>query len=87
VEQPFYAQREDLAFSGFVRIGHRGFRGSVTFRALKVGDASKVAPVDKLSFLLVAIFAFIFLHERPTFREWVGILLVGAGVLVLGFKK
>lgn len=57
------------------------------FRALKVGDASKVAPVDKLSLLLVAIFAFIFLHERPTFREWVGILLVGAGVLVLGFKK
>ena len=57
------------------------------FRALKVGDASKVAPVDKLSLLLVAIFAFIFLHERPTFREWLGILLVGAGVLVLGFKK
>src|SRR4030095_5996060 len=57
------------------------------FRALKVGDASKVAPVDKLSLLFVAIFAFIFLHERPTFREWVGILLVGAGVLVLGFKK
>ena len=57
------------------------------FRALKVGDASKVAPVDKLSLLLVAVFAFIFLHERPTFREWLGILLVGAGVLVLGFKK
>jgi len=57
------------------------------FRALKVGDASKVAPVDKLSLLLVAIFAFIFLHERPTFREWLGIFLVGAGVLVLGFKK
>ena len=57
------------------------------FRALKVGDASKVAPVDKLSLLLVAVFAFLFLHERPTFREWFGILLVGAGVLVLGFKK
>jgi bacterial/archaeal transporter family protein len=52
-----------------------------------VGDASKVAPVDKLSLLLVAVFAFLFLHERPTFREWLGILLVGAGVLVLGFKK
>ena len=57
------------------------------FRALKVGDASKVAPVDKLSLLLVAVFATIVLHERPTVKEWLGILLVGAGVLVLGFKR
>src|SRR5258707_12205794 len=57
------------------------------FRALKIGDASKVAPVDKLSLLLVAIFAVIFLGERPTPREWGGILLVGAGVLVLGFRR
>ena len=57
------------------------------FRALKLGDASKVAPVDKVSLILVAIFAFIFLHERPSVREWLGILLVGAGVIVLGFKR
>ncbi|MGH8072097.1 MAG: EamA family transporter [Candidatus Entotheonellia bacterium] len=57
------------------------------FRALKVGDASKVAPVDKLSLLLVAVFATIVLHERPSLREWLGILLVGAGVLILGFKR
>ncbi|MGC3963481.1 MAG: EamA family transporter [Rhodocyclaceae bacterium] len=57
------------------------------FRALKMGDASKVAPVDKLSVLLVAVFAVIFLGERPAPREWFGILLVGAGVLVLGFKR
>jgi len=57
------------------------------FRALKVGDASKVAPVDKLSLLLVAVFAFLFLNERPSVREWVGILMVGAGVLVQAFKK
>ena len=57
------------------------------FRALKVGEASKVAPVDKLSLLLVAIFAVIFLGERPSLREWGGIALVGAGVLVLGFKR
>jgi bacterial/archaeal transporter family protein len=57
------------------------------FRALKAGDASKVAPVDKLSVLLVAVFAAIVLHERPTTREWFGILLVGAGVLILGFKR
>ena len=57
------------------------------FRALKIGEASKVAPVDKLSLLLVAVFAFLFLNERPSLREWVGILMVGAGVLVLGFKR
>ena len=57
------------------------------FRALKLGEASKVAPVDKLSLLLVAIFAFVFLHERPSGREWFGIALVGLGVLVLGFKR
>ena len=57
------------------------------FRALKIGDASKVAPVDKLSLVLVAIFAFIFLHERPGLREWLGILMIAAGVIVLGFKR
>jgi len=57
------------------------------FRALKVGEAAKVAPVDKLSLVLVAIFAFVFLGERPGVREWLGILMVAAGVLVLGFKR
>jgi transporter family protein len=57
------------------------------FRALKVGDASKVAPVDKFSLLLVAVFAFLFLGERPSLREWAGILMVGAGVLVLAFRR
>jgi len=57
------------------------------FRALKVGEASKVAPVDKLSLVLVAVFAVLFLHERPSVREWLGILMVGAGVLVLALKR
>lgn len=57
------------------------------FRALQVGDASKVAPVDKLSLVLVAIFAVIFLGERPGAREWLGIGLVGLGVFVLGFRR
>ncbi len=57
------------------------------FRALKIGDASQVAPVDKLSLLLVAVFAFLFLDERPSVREWVGIVMVGAGVLIIGLKK
>lgn len=57
------------------------------FRALQLGDASKVAPVDKFSLVLVAIFAFTFLGERPSVREWLGIGLVASGVLVLGFKR
>ncbi len=57
------------------------------FRALKIGDASKVAPIDKLSLLLVAVFAFMFLGERPTTREWFGILLVGAGAIILGLNR
>ena len=57
------------------------------FRALKIGDASKVAPVDKFSLLLVAVFAVLFLGERPSIREWTGILMIGAGVLVLAFKR
>jgi transporter family protein len=57
------------------------------FRALKLGEASKVAPVDKLSLVLVAIFAVIFLGERPDARSWLGIGLVALGVLVLGFKR
>lgn len=57
------------------------------FRALKIGDASKVTPVDKLSLILVAVFAFAFLGERPSLREWVGITMVAGGVLVLAIKK
>ena len=57
------------------------------FRALKIGDASKVAPVDKLSLVLVAVFAFAFLGERLSLREWSGISLVAGGVLLLAFKR
>ena len=56
------------------------------FRALKSGEAAKVVPVDKFSLVLVALFAFIFLGERPSLREWLGIVLVGAGVVILGWK-
>lgn len=57
------------------------------FRALKVGEASRVAPVDKLSVVIVAVFAVAFLGERPSMREWFGIALVGAGALLLSLKR
>ena len=57
------------------------------FRALQIGEASKVAPVDKFSLVLVAIFAFVFLGERPTLPQWSGIAMVAAGVLMLAIAK
>jgi transporter family protein len=56
------------------------------FRALQIGRASQVAPVDRLSLVLVALFAFAFLGERPTGQDWLGIALVTAGVLALTLK-
>jgi transporter family protein len=57
------------------------------FRALKAGEVSKVAPVDKLSVVLVAVFAVVFLRERLSLREWLGVGLVSVGVLVLALKR
>ncbi len=57
------------------------------FRALQLGEASKVAPVDKFSLVLVAVFAYVFLGERPAARDWLGIAMVAGGVLVLAFKR
>lgn len=57
------------------------------FRALQLGDASLVAPVDKFSVVLVAMFAFVFLGERPTGREWSGIGLVAAGLVLIVLRR
>lgn len=57
------------------------------FRALQMGNASQVAPVDKFSLVLVAVFAFVFLGERPSLQQWLGIGMVASGVLVLAFKR
>jgi transporter family protein len=53
------------------------------FRALKIGDASQVAPIDKLSVVLVAVFAFLFLGERPSGTNWIGILMIAAGAILI----
>ncbi|OOH91435.1 hypothetical protein BMT54_02005 [Pasteurellaceae bacterium 15-036681] len=57
------------------------------FKALQLGNASQVAPIDKLSLVLVAIFAVIFLGEKPSNQDWLGIGLVAIGVLVLAIKR
>jgi len=53
------------------------------FRALKIGDASQVAPIDKLSVVLVAVFAALFLGERLSPSGWVGVILIAAGALLI----
>jgi transporter family protein len=53
------------------------------FRALKIGHASQVAPIDKLSVVLVALFGVVFLGERLGTLSWLGIALIGAGVILL----
>jgi transporter family protein len=57
------------------------------FRALKLGPATLVAPIDKLSVVLVALFAFVFLGERPSASGWLGIALIAAGAVLLAVKK
>lgn len=56
------------------------------FRALKLGQASEVAPVDKLSVVLVAIFGVLFLGEKLTVQGWIGVALVTAGAVTLAWK-
>lgn len=53
------------------------------YRALQMGEASKVVPVDKLSVVITLILAFIFLHEEFTVKSLVGCLLIGAGTLLM----
>jgi len=56
------------------------------FRALKLGPASMVAPIDKLSVVLVALFAFAFLGERPSATGWMGIGLIAVGAAIIAIK-
>lgn len=53
------------------------------YRALQVGEASKVVPIDKLSVVITLILAFIFLHEQFTVKSLIGCVLIGAGTLVM----
>lgn len=57
------------------------------FRALQVGEAFRVAPVDKFSVVLVAVFAFFLLGERPSPKDWLGIALVAAGIVLLVLRR
>ena len=53
------------------------------YRALQMGEASKVVPIDKLSVVITLALAFIFLHEKFTIKSLIGCILIGAGTLVM----
>ena len=53
------------------------------YKALQIGEASKVVPVDKLSTVLTLILAFVFLHEKFTAKSLLGCVLIGAGTLLM----
>lgn len=53
------------------------------YRALQIGEASKVVPIDKLSVVITLLLAFVFLHEDFTMKSWIGCILIGAGTLVM----
>ena len=56
------------------------------FRALKLGEAAKVAPIDKLSVVLVALFGVLFLGERLSAPNWFGVALIAAGALLVAYR-
>ena len=53
------------------------------YKALQIGEASKVVPVDKLSVVITVLLAFVFLHEAVTMKSLIGCLLIGIGTLVM----
>jgi bacterial/archaeal transporter family protein len=56
------------------------------FRALKLGDAARVAPVDKLSVVLVAVFGVLFLGEKLSLTNWLGVGLIAAGAMLVAYR-
>jgi transporter family protein len=56
------------------------------FRALKLGDAARVAPLDKLSVVLVALFGVLFLGEKLAMPNWIGIALIATGAVLVAYK-
>jgi transporter family protein len=56
------------------------------YRALKIGNASQVAPIDKMSVVLVAIFGVTFLGERLSIRNWLGVGMIGLGAVLVAVK-
>jgi len=57
------------------------------YRALKLGPAAQVAPIDKLSIVLVAVFATLFLGEKLSGRNWLGVALIAIGAILVASRR
>lgn len=53
------------------------------YRAIQIGEVSKVVPIDKLSVVITLVLAFVFLHEQFTVKSFIGCVLIGAGTLIM----
>lgn len=78
----FAAHLSFLALSGLATSASR----ICYFRALKLGEAARVAPIDKLSTVLVAIFGVAFLGERLSGPNWAGVALIACGALLVAYR-
>jgi len=56
------------------------------FRALKLGDAARVAPIDKLSVVFVSVFAVLFLGERLALPNWLGVIMIACGAVLVAYR-
>ncbi|MFN4170082.1 MAG: EamA family transporter [Pannonibacter phragmitetus] len=56
------------------------------FRALKQGDAARVAPIDKLSVVFVSVFAVLFLGEKLSFPNWLGVAMIAGGAVLVAYR-
>lgn len=56
------------------------------FRALKLGDAARVAPIDKMSVVLVAVFGVLFLGEKLSGANWAGVMLIAVGAVLVAYR-
>lgn len=71
-----------LVLSGFAT----GASWICYFRALKLGDAARVAPIDKLSVVFVAVFAVLFLGEKLSLPNWLGVILIACGAVLVAYR-
>ncbi len=80
-----------VAARTYLFLGLSGFATGASwlcyFRALQLGDAALVAPIDKLSVVLVAVFAVIFLGERLSALNWVGVALIAGGAVLVAYRS
>jgi transporter family protein len=83
---PFNLSKHAWLFLGLSGIA-TGASWVCFYRALQIGEASKVLVIDKFSIVIVAVLAFLFLGEKPMPKDWLGIVLVAFGLVLIAFKR